>query len=566
MSKVTLSVYGNVDDAFLVWKADEFDNCIGFAIERVWIESAVDGRVLDKPEYLPNRVGFEADASAGPNQRQPSNIWPFQRYNWTDHDVSYGDKVKYRIVPMLGKPGELTPKEEWASEWRELDATQPDGGSLSCFFNRPMAASPWMARVAKENGIATAAQLVEHISNVSSSDLRDFCGGTLIWALRNLFDFADQNPSIHLYAALFELEDDEIVERFCRLGRRAHIVLSNGSAKATEPDANAHGREAVHTAGCEVIDRMTSTPGGFGDLGHNKFIVVVDSRKPVRVWTGSTNLTPTGLFTQINNAVLVASTELAEQYLVQWKRLAEAKSDVPSTLKKTNAAPAAGTNNPADIQPWFTPTVKQNDSKRLQALVESAKEGILFLSFMPGANGPVLDILEERANGLYVRGVVNQFVGGSKGKLVATLTGGSSADPMDLDVFNPSGIKDQFAFWAKEFMRGGRISVLVHSKVMCIDPFGQHPVVVTGSHNFSSLASESNDENFLIIENESSLAQAYAAHIVSVYNHYRWRQYVASALAAGDEPWQKLESKPTWQHSRIRSAKQLAEWKFWLSA
>src|SRR5213076_872406 len=109
--------------------------------------------------------------------------------------------------------------------------------------------------------------------------------------------------------------------------------------------------------------------------------------------------------------------------------------------------------------------------------------------------------LEERVKGLYVRGVVNQFVGGAKGKLVATLTGGSSADPMDLDAFNPTGIKEQFAFWAKEFMRGGRISVLVHSKVMCIDPFGEHPVVVTGSHNFSSLASESNDENFLIIEN-----------------------------------------------------------------
>jgi phosphatidylserine/phosphatidylglycerophosphate/cardiolipin synthase-like enzyme len=382
--------------------------------------------------------------------------------------------------------------------------------------------------------------------------------------LRKLFDHADGNPGVQLYAALFELEDEEVVRRFCKLGARAHIVLANGSAKESEPDANAVGRELVREAGCHVIDRMTSLPGQVGDLGHNKFIVVMHGDQPLRVWTGSTNLTPTGLFTQINNAILVESGELASQYLAQWQRLADAQSAVPSSLKKTNAAPDAGTDSPATIEPWFTPTVKQGDLKRLQALVEGAQEGILFLSFMPGPNGPVLDVLEERIEGTYVRGVLNQFVGGAKGKLVAALVGGSQADPMDLDVFKPSGIKQQFAFWAAEFMRGGKISVLVHSKVLCIDPFGAKPVVVTGSHNFSSMASESNDENFLVIEGDAALAQAYATHIMSVYNHYRWRQYVASTLAADGEPWQKLESKPSWQASRVNSARQQAEWRFWL--
>jgi phosphatidylserine/phosphatidylglycerophosphate/cardiolipin synthase-like enzyme len=564
MAEVLLKIYSNIDDAFLVWKADELEGCLGFAIERQWLQTAIAGRQLNKSEYLFNRVGFAADAKAGPGQRQPSNVWPFQRYNWTDHEVSFGDKARYRVVPMVGTPTSLTAKEEWASEWLDVDASQPASGRMSCFFNRPMAASPWMARVAEEKGIKTSTALVATMTDTTSEFLRDFCGGTLIVALRNLFDFADSHPDIHLYAALFELEDHEVVDRFCRLGARAHIVLSNGSAKPSEPDASAEARKAIHAAGCEVVDRMTSDPNGGGDLGHNKFIVIAKGTQPLRVWTGSTNLTPTGLFTQINNAILIDSAELAAQYLTQWNRLAAAKSDVPSTLKKTNAAPDKGTTDPAAIQPWFTPTVKQNDLARMRELIAGAKEGILFLSFMPGATGPVVDVLEERVNGLYVRGVLNQFVGGPQGKLVATLTGGSKADPMDLDAFTPTGIKEQFAFWAREFMRGGKISVLMHSKVMCIDPFGDNPVVITGSHNFSSPASESNDENFIIIENDKAVAQAYATHIISVYDHYRWRQYVGLELAAGDEPWHALEDKPSWQDSRLKSLRQKAEWAFWM--
>lgn len=565
MPKIALKAFCNIDDAFLVWKADKLDGCIGFAIERQWLGTNVSGRRTNTSEYLLNRVGFKTDAAGGPNQRQPSNVWPFQRYNWTDHEVSFGDRARYRIVPMVGEPDQLTPMEDWASDWVDVDASEePNQGQVSCFFNRPMAASPWMARVSQEQGIKTSTDLVKRIGDESSKALREFCGGTLIYALRNLLDFARKNKDVHLYAALFELKDKEFFDRFCALGPRAHIVLSNGSASAKEPDPNQDARKAVHAAGCDVVDRMTSDPDDRGNLGHNKFIVVEQNGTPTRVWTGSTNLTPTGLFTQINNAILIESTALATQYKTQWQRLHDAGSEIPSTLKKTNAAPAAGIAAPVQAQPWFTPTVKQNDLARLRALVEGASKGILFLSFMPGPSGPVFDVLEERAHGKYVRGVVNQFIGGKTSKLVGVLVGGSKSDPMNLDAFEPDGIHEQFAFWADEFAKGGKISVLIHSKVLCIDPFGDHPVVVTGSHNFSTAASESNDENFLIIEGDRKLAEAYAAHIISVYNHYRWRQYVADMHAKGETPWSFLEDKPAWQDDRLKSPRQIEEWKFWM--
>jgi phosphatidylserine/phosphatidylglycerophosphate/cardiolipin synthase-like enzyme len=48
-------------------------------------------------------------------------------------------------------------------------------------------------------------------------------------------------------------------------------------------------------------------------------------------------------------------------------------------------------------------------------------------------------------------------------------------------------------------------------------------VVITGSHNFSQNASTANDENFIIIRGDRSLAEAYAVHIMAAYDHYRYR-------------------------------------------
>ena len=79
------------------------------------------------------------------------------------------------------------------------------------------------------------------------------------------------------------------------------------------------------------------------------------------------------------------------------------------------------------------------------------------------------------------------------------------------------------------------------------------------------MASESSDENFLVIDGDRELARAYAAHVISVYSRYRWREYVVKTEAANKEPWQKLESRPVWQKSRVTSAKQKAEWQFWLN-
>merc|ERR1719271_963734 len=58
-------------------------------------------------------------------------------------------------------------------------------------------------------------------------------------------------------------------------------------------------------------------------ISHNKFIVLIPpNSKAASVWTGSTNLTQSGIFGQSNVAHIVNDENIAEQYLAYWKSLA----------------------------------------------------------------------------------------------------------------------------------------------------------------------------------------------------------------------------------------------------
>lgn len=42
-----------------------------------------------------------------PGSHKPSTVWPIQRFLWSDYEAYAGDKVQYRVVPMVGTPDQL---------------------------------------------------------------------------------------------------------------------------------------------------------------------------------------------------------------------------------------------------------------------------------------------------------------------------------------------------------------------------------------------------------------------------------------------------------------------------
>ncbi len=111
--------------------------------------------------------------------------------------------------------------------------------------------------------------------------------------------------------------------------------------------------------------------------------------------------------------------------------------------------------------------------------------------------------------------------------------------------------------WIAEVTRKGFLSqvghAIVHSKVLVIDPLSKKPIVVTGSHNFSAPASEKNDENLVIVKGHRKLAVAYAAYVMAVYSHYRYRSYIRETLAQGKIPWSYLDDDDVWLKQELKS-------------
>jgi phosphatidylserine/phosphatidylglycerophosphate/cardiolipin synthase-like enzyme len=579
--KVRLIV--NCDDAALFWVPEApIPNCIGFSIGRE--KKRPDGSI--QRDVLHNRMGFSADKPKR-GEHRPSTEWPFQRLWWTDHEVNLGDTVRYSVCPMVIDAGALSPVQTECSPWtpwKTLTCGQQDG--YSAFFNRGLVISQFMARylakLKEDKALATTnealkvfkASLGEH-----ELPIRAFLSGALRDAMLGLLKDALNNGK-QVFGALYELADDELIGALSALGGRAHVVLANGSitkeqtetlAQARKRDENSNARKRLNAAGVEVFDRFVSPEA----LGHNKFLVISNSAgKPETVWTGSTNWTSTGLCTQTNNGLLVSNDQFAAEFFAQWKRLRDAGSEYPAALVDSNSLVKKVATNTSSADIWFTRTKGGIDLAAIDAEIRSAKEGVLFLMFQPGGIGTLktLRVLAKAKPSLYVRGVVSNLpsdmVDGNE-QVAVDLQSNGSKQSMALKIVQPRGI-NAFANWAatvarSEFLKseGGVIgNAIVHSKVVVIDPF-TNPIVITGSHNFSGAASKANDENFVIVRGNKELAESYAAHIMGVYDHYRWLSLVGKREAA---PTNKqlsgfLNESDTWLTKKLASAGD--EMNFW---
>lgn len=577
--QIRATAYHDCDDVQLFWRVSSGEasdvpipGCLGFMIER---QRQVGGN-WSPTEILRNRVGFTdqpaADGADDANSSRPSNVWPFQRYEWTDHGANNGQTVRYRINAVgssgQGIVGESTLVSLADSGWTEaIEVNGQAGNDIEAYFNRGFVMSQFVARIAREKNWKPR-DIKDHIADLEEP-LRRFLSGELRLALLRLLDEVIGDPRLELYLAIYELSDEELIARLKLLKQRAHLVLSNGSDKGG--DGNADAREELKAAGVDVHDRILGSKG----LGHNKFAVVVSTKGDVamKVWTGSTNWAPTGLCTQANNGILFVDPKIAGLYFEQWGRLKDAGSDFTPDLVGDNAKsphPANGT----DV--WFTRV--RNKSKKnvgkgidIEALIElvtGAKDMILYVMFQPGPD-PLADIV-VRASEIYVRGVVSTVTSDNREKF--SLRGvDTESHEFETALVQPEGVVKSFSDWIGEVTRNqflfpnqnpGVGHAITHSKMIVIDPFSDDCKVVTGSHNFSGSASEQNDDNFVVVHGNRSLAEAYSVACLATYEHYSWRAYVKRQFDQGKVPWSHLSDDPAWQGRYLSASrkKHLAVW------
>lgn len=101
-----------------------------------------------------------------------------------------------------------------------------------------------------------------------------------------------QQKGTEIYAALYELNDPELIGWLKAIGGKANLLLGSGAYKSGEADENAAARKDLRlNSSVNIHDRLMKSP----HFAHNKFVVFCDPQgKPESLWTGSTNWTVTG--------------------------------------------------------------------------------------------------------------------------------------------------------------------------------------------------------------------------------------------------------------------------------
>jgi phosphatidylserine/phosphatidylglycerophosphate/cardiolipin synthase-like enzyme len=205
---------------------------------------------------------------------------------------------------------------------------------------------------------------------------------------------------------------------------------------------------------------------------HHKF-VIIDRRE---VWTGSTNLTPTGMYADNNNLIRVVSPEAAASYTTEFEEMFVADEFGPTSPANTPYASLSISGTPVEI--YFSPDDGVSD--RLVALVSQARTSIYFLAYS-FTSDPLAEAMHQRASaGVVVNGVFDESQYFSN---IGT----------EFDRFREAGIDVRV-----DANRG-----LMHHKVIIID----EAIVVTGSYNFSANAEERNDENVIVIHDPTIAAR-----------------------------------------------------------
>jgi phosphatidylserine/phosphatidylglycerophosphate/cardiolipin synthase-like enzyme len=568
MNAVAIS---NNDMVYLHWNVDrKIPGCLGFTVIR---HDARGG--AGRP--LPAMVGFPGNKAKAGQRFKDTNVWPIQKFAWKDLFARRGGTFWYEVVPMIGTPGHLTP--DTANAMRTNSVTLDSGhGDCAVFFNRGIISTQAIAGSLPKtaSGIPSSAALEEAIAEVGNS-IRNRLVGDLATGVLALLERA-RTKGGECYCALYELSDTELIQGLTRLGKHVHVVLSNAGEDTVKGNGdgdgtNAGARQKLHALRLDVTDRMLK-----GDhIGHNKFVVYVKDRSARAVLCGSTNWTANGLCAQSNNAIIIESPKVAAEYLNYWRQLKADTTEAAGDSKKLQAAGFRASDRksrpthslldadgkPAgDIKVWFSPNTVQKSVPRKKGvapptpadltevfdLIGGAKQGALFLAFIPG-NPSIVSRLKEvydqkRRDGklFYLRGAatspdpagvfrVDLYHRSAKSDAtVRAVANPPDAAGANASVTSVAGIFATFAKWEAELYKIGH--AVIHDKILVIDPFTDESVVVTGSHNLGFKASYSNDENLVIVRGNRAVAEAYAAHVLDVYEHYRWRYRLQAPIRA----------------------------------
>lgn len=570
--------FANNDIAYVWWVYPaKIPKCLGFSVRRI------DASGTETP--LPAFVGFEPGVPGQPHQFKNTDVWPVQAFQWKDVFARAG-VYRYKVVPMLGPDHNVLAADEANALVTGEAHLTGDYGNIEAYFNVGLISTQAITKKIKsligtKPGYTSSAEVLRGEIAIEGSEIRRRLAGQVVnKGVLSLFKRAvDEGGKCN--AGVYELTDRQLINAIESLAATGQLELCLSNADSSREYRDAEGkkktekikdgtnkvaRAELHEKQVPITDRFVSS----SSIGHNKFVVLSKAGQPQSVLTGSTNWTSTGLCSQTNNALLIHSNTVAEDYLDYWSRLVadagEERTQGAGLRAWCGSGPTEATVDGSEVRVWYSPNTERRtkgeeappDLAEVFELIRNAKKGVLFLAFNPGTPS-CLEVVREKAEQMredgkpfFVRGAVTDPT--PLGQFATFLTKRDALEPPDVLVTGVAGVPDDYSYWETELFKLGH--AVIHDKILVIDPFTPDSVVVTGSHNLGFKASYQNDENLVIVKGHARLAAAYAAHVLDVTNHFAWRSKLAYLHKQGklERAWGDLAETDRWQNKYFDNA------------
>jgi phosphatidylserine/phosphatidylglycerophosphate/cardiolipin synthase-like enzyme len=512
------------------------------------------------PYFLQNNLRYERPGDHAQDPQEPSFSTinsPIHKFRWvhvpgTVHQglkPVYG-KYTYTVTPRyFDANGSMLALDKSKSVSVEIDVAPFKTGNLALGFTRGFTQSQAFVR---HFGLKTPirpkdAELQFDTKQLagtnatgdrfSFADQYEWLGFTARTQIFDLLNAVKANAALKVDIFAYDLNEPDLVGLLLALGKakQARIILDNAALhhSAAKPKAEDEFEKLfANAAGAGAIKR-----GHFGRYSHDKIFIVRDQNGPVRVLTGSTNFSVTGLYVNSNHVLVFDDSTVAKKYAEvfeeAWNDNVQAADFVRSSLA-TQIFQLGGAGGVPQMEVAFSPhepafarQVLDGIVSRVQkeAKVADGKGSVLFavMELDGGPDNPVYDAL----NALHKESTVFSYgisdnpdgialypVGAKTGVLVTGKPVNTQLPPPFNQVPNIGGIGHQ-----------------VHHKFIVCGFNGADPTVFCGSSNLALGGEKVNGDNLLTIRDED-VAAAFAIEALALVDHFNFLDSVAKGPKA----------------------------------
>jgi len=570
-TKFSVKAYAGDRKTMLAWDLPESrkSHLAGFTVE-----VCPKGK---RPYYLLNKLRFEHPEQHAQDASEPAESTinsPFHKFRW----VHVPGSMHQGLAPLMGEyTYVVTPRyfdvnnsmlaldpSESASVTIEVGdlASKKLGVAFTRGFVQSQAFVNHFGRDAKIRPDGEA--LLFDLNQVAGTNARgekytyeqqyEWLGFSARERVLEILDDVIKNKAQRVDVFAYDLDAPDVIARMITLAKQGRIrIILDNSTEHHNKDGTAAEDQFEKLFVKEKKDPAAIIRGRFSRFSHDKIFVVHDRQGALKVLTGSTNFSVTGLYVNSNHILVFEDRKVADRYATvfeaAWAAKANAKKFAASGLS-TEPFVYSSSDTPR-VEVTFAPHTEQVAQDILDSVVtrieKEKKNGSVFFAVMqltPGSGKVLPTIQKLHADpGVLSLGVSDQPGGvylykpsEPQGLLVSGKPGPTMLPPPFNQV--PSPNKHQ-----------------IHHKFVVCGFNSKDPVVYCGSSNLALGGEEENGDN-LIAVHDADIATAFAIEAALLVDHFQFldglrkakgnrRVHSSDPKAAAVAEW-FLPARPLW--------------------